>query len=75
MFNHLRAGTYRPTALTDAGDESGPGRVSIQECPYDFMTLYRNEGTPVGMDDCVAARLRFGHYGSQHVSKLVTLQV
>ena len=72
MFSRLRAGTYRPAALTDAGDESGPGRVSIQECPYDFMILYRNEGTPIGMDDCVAARLRFAHYGSQHISKLVT---
>jgi hypothetical protein len=36
------------------------------------MTLYNNEGTPIGMNDCVASRLRFDHYGSQHVSKLVT---
>jgi hypothetical protein len=36
------------------------------------MTLYRNEGTPIGMNDCVAARLRFNHYGLKHVSKLVT---
>jgi hypothetical protein len=36
------------------------------------MTLYHNEGTPIGMNDCVASRLRFDHYGSQHVSKLVT---
>ena len=54
------------------GDESGPGRVSVQECPYDFMILYRNKGTPIRMDDYVAAYLRFGHYGSQHISKLVT---
>jgi hypothetical protein len=59
-------------ALTDAGDESGPGRVSVQKCPCDSMTLYHNEGTPIGMHDCVASRLRFDHYGSQHVSKLVT---
>jgi hypothetical protein len=71
-FSRLRAGTYRPAALTDAGDESGPGRVSVQECPYDFMTLYRNQGTPIRMDDYVAAHLRFAHYGSQHISKLVT---
>jgi hypothetical protein len=63
-FSRLRAGTYRPAALTDAGNESGPGRVSVQECPYDFMTLYRNEGTPIRMDDYVAAHLRFAHYGS-----------
>jgi hypothetical protein len=72
MFSRLCAGTYRPAALTDAGDEGGPGRVFIQECPYDFMILYRNKGTPIRMDDYVAAYLRFGHYGSQHISKLVT---
>jgi hypothetical protein len=73
MFSRLRAGTYsRSATLTDAGDEGGPGRVFIQECPYDFMILYRNKGTPIRMDDYVAAHLRFGHYGSQHISKLVT---
>jgi hypothetical protein len=72
MFSRLRAGTYRPVALTDAGDEGGPGRVFIQECPCDFMILYRNKGTPIRMDDYVTAHLRFGHYGSQHISKLVT---
>jgi hypothetical protein len=73
MFSRLRAGTYRPAALTDAGDdEGGPGRVFIQECPYDCMVLYRNKGTLIRMDDYVAAHLRFGHYGSQHISKLVT---
>ena len=66
MFSRPRAGTFRPAALTDAGDEGGPGRVFIQECPYDFMVLYRNKGTPIRMDYYVAARLRFGHYGSQH---------
>ena len=59
-------------ALTDARDESRPGRVSVQKCSCDSMTLYHNEGTPIGMNDCVASRLRFDHYGSQHVSKLVT---
>jgi hypothetical protein len=57
------------------GDESGPGRVSVQECPYDFMTLYRNEGTPIRIDDYVAAHFRFAYYGSQHISKLVTSYV
>jgi hypothetical protein len=37
MFSRLCAGTYRPAALTDAGDEGGPGCVFNQECPYDFM--------------------------------------
>ena len=32
-FSRLRAGMYRPAARTDAGDESGPGRVSVYECP------------------------------------------
>jgi hypothetical protein len=44
MFSRPRAGTFRPSALTHAGDEGGLGRVFIQECPFDFMVLFLTRG-------------------------------
>ena len=71
LFSRPREHTFSPSALRSAGDEGGPDRVFVQECPVDVLILYRDNTTPRRADDYLKAHVRFGHYGSQHIIRLL----
>ena len=70
-FTRPKAGLHAPTASTPAGNEGGPGRVFRGECPHDVLVLYRDSNTPMATDDYVKAHLRFGHFDTNRLSKMV----
>ena len=71
IFTCPAAGTYDTEQLEPAGDEGGPDRVFISGTPWPVVMLFRDQHTPVRIDDPVKLHLRLGHLSAPYLTKVV----